>query len=224
MGASMIVPCAPGLAADRERPTVVELFTAQGCAACPPADAALERLAARPDVLPLSFSVTYWDRFGWPDPLARPEFTERQLAYARSGRREAATPQFVVNGRYALPYRGDAELARAVASADRGEGGPTIAARAGRVLVGADRRGAREAAVWLVEYDPRAIATPVRAGQNSARTLRHRNVVRRLLRLGAWRGAAVSLPLPPPLRPGLRRAVLVQGADGGAILAAIRPK
>ena len=61
-------------------------------------------------MLPLSFSVTYWDRFGWRDPLARPEFTERQYAYARTGRREAGTPQFVVNGRFATPYRGDAAL------------------------------------------------------------------------------------------------------------------
>lgn len=206
-------------AADRGHPTVVELFTAQGCAACPPADAALGRLATRPDVLPLSFSVTYWDRFGWRDPLARPEFTERQYAYARTGRREAGTPQFVVNGRFATPYRGDAALARAIDSADRGAAGPAISSREDRVLIGADARSARDAAVWLVEYDPRTIRTPVPVGQNGGRTLAHRNVVCALRRLGGWTGAAASFPLPPA-RPGLRRAVLVQGTDGGAIIAA----
>lgn len=41
------------------QPVVVELFTAQGCAACPPAQAVVNALADRPDVIALSFSVTY---------------------------------------------------------------------------------------------------------------------------------------------------------------------
>jgi hypothetical protein len=43
-------------------PVVVELFTSQGCNSCPPADAVLGELGSRPDVLPLSFHVTYCDR------------------------------------------------------------------------------------------------------------------------------------------------------------------
>lgn len=210
---------APGAAADRRHPTVVELFTARGCAACPPANAALGRLLDRSDVLPLSFSVTYWDGVR-RDPLATPAFTERQRLYARIGRREAGTPQFVLNGRFATPYRGDAELARAVADADRGNAGPRVVARTGRrggvLSVGADRRSAREADVWLVEYDPRPVRAPV--GADGARTTEHRNAVRALIRLGGWRGAAETFRLPAP-RPPLRRAVLVQAA-GGAIVAA----
>src|SRR3984885_8665225 len=37
------------------RPLVVELFTAQGCSSCPPADAYLGQLSERPDVLALAF-------------------------------------------------------------------------------------------------------------------------------------------------------------------------
>lgn len=218
-GSSLLGPVGSAVAADPGYPTVVELFTAQGCAACPAADAALARLSGRADLLLLSFSVTYWDRFGWRDPLAQAEFTERQHAYARVGRREAATPQFVINGRFGTPYRGDAELARAIASADRGEAGPAIVARGRTMMVMGDRRSAREAVVWLVRFDPGPIRTPVRAGQNGGRTLEHRNVVRALTRLGAWRGEAVALRLPPR-QGGLRRAVLVQSATGGAIVAA----
>jgi hypothetical protein len=65
-------------------PTVVELFQSQGCSSCPPAIANVNALADRPDILALSFSVTYWDRLGWKDTFARPEFTARQYAYGRA--------------------------------------------------------------------------------------------------------------------------------------------
>jgi hypothetical protein len=46
-------------------PVVVELFTSQGCDTCPPADAVLDQLADRKDVIALSLPVTYWDMLGW---------------------------------------------------------------------------------------------------------------------------------------------------------------
>ena len=72
-------------------PTVVELFTSQGCSSCPPADAFLGQLANRPDVLALGFHVDYWDYIGWKDPFASPEFTRRQRGYAEGlGQRMAS--------------------------------------------------------------------------------------------------------------------------------------
>ena len=67
-----------GAAEAAKRPIVVELFTSQGCSSCPPANANLIELSKRPDVLALSFSVTYWDYLGWKDIFGKPEFTERQ--------------------------------------------------------------------------------------------------------------------------------------------------
>lgn len=62
--------------------TVVELFTSEGCSSCPPADAALNRLAAQEglwtEVIPLAFHVDYWNYIGWPDRFAKPEFSQRQ--------------------------------------------------------------------------------------------------------------------------------------------------
>jgi hypothetical protein len=63
---------------------VLELFQSQGCSSCPPANANLNAIADRPDVLALSFGVTYWDQLGWKDSFAKPAFTERQKAYARA--------------------------------------------------------------------------------------------------------------------------------------------
>lgn len=63
-------------------PTVVELFQSQGCSSCPPANAYLNAIADRPDILALSFAVTYWDQLGWKDTFGSPRFTDRQRDYA----------------------------------------------------------------------------------------------------------------------------------------------
>ena len=80
-------------------PTVVELYTSEGCSSCPPADRWLSTLKGRPDVLALAFHVTYWDRLGWPDRFARPEYTQRQYSLAqRAALSNVYTPQVLVNG------------------------------------------------------------------------------------------------------------------------------
>jgi hypothetical protein len=63
---------APAAANDAAHPTVVELYQSQGCSSCPPAIANINLLADRPDVLALTFAVTYWDQLGWKDTFARP--------------------------------------------------------------------------------------------------------------------------------------------------------
>ncbi len=101
-GALLSLPAAaqvslPGAAYERQ--VVLELFTAQGCAACPPADAMMAQLAMREDVIALSLHVDYWDYIGWADTFALPEHTERQKRYARrNGHHTIYTPQVIVNG------------------------------------------------------------------------------------------------------------------------------
>ena len=78
---------------------VVELFTSQGCSSCPPADAILEDLAKKGDVVALAYHVDYWDYLGWQDTLASPDNTARQYEYAKAfGVRSVYTPQAVING------------------------------------------------------------------------------------------------------------------------------
>jgi hypothetical protein len=218
-----VAAAAPARAADAAHPVVVELFQSQGCSSCPPANANLMAIADRPDVLALSFAVTYWDQLGWKDTFGQRAFTDRQYAYAKGLRLpNVFTPQVVVNGR----SNGDGTEVRAfnalLRAGERGASGPALSAAGGTVSIGAGAPGHAAADVWLVRYDPRVVQVPIRRGENSGKTLPHRNVVRELVRLGAWSGAAERLRLPAGTDPALRSAILVQASGGGPILAAAR--
>ena len=52
-------------------PVVVELFSSQGCASCPPADEFLLELAQQRNIIALGWHVDYWDYIGWKDVLVR---------------------------------------------------------------------------------------------------------------------------------------------------------
>lgn len=212
---------APLLAADAAHPLVLELYQAQGCASCPPADANVAALADRPDILTLSFAVTYWDRLGWKDTFAKPIFTRRQLAYAKAmGRAEVFTPQVVINGRVDGVGADPDKLRDLIGQGERGAGGPQVIFHAASVTLSAAPAPAGGADVWLVRYDPRIIQVPIRAGENGGKTLPHRNIVKGLVRLGGWSGAAESFSLETPGDPALKTAILVQRPKGGVIIAA----
>lgn len=204
------------------QPVVVELFQSQGCSSCPPANANVNALADRPDVLALSFAVTYWDQLGWKDTFGSPRWTARQWDYAhRAGRRQVATPQVIVNGGPAIVGSNRAQLDATIAQAGPPRGGPALAVEGGAVKLSAGA-STMPATVWLVRYDPRVRNVPIRAGENGGKTLPHRDIVRELVKLGSWSGAAASFRLPTPGEQGLRSAILVQQGTGGPITAARR--
>jgi len=208
--------------ADAAHPAVVELYQSQGCSSCPPADANVNAIAGRPDILALSFAVTYWDQLGWKDSFGQPAFTARQWDYAHAGGRgEVATPQVIINGRGAVVGSNAGQLAAAIRANARGADGPSIARAGSQVVVG-KAAAARPAMVWLVRYDPRTIAVSIRAGENGGKTLPHRNIVRSLDALGNWNGAQMSFAVPAAADPHYLSAILVQEGKGGRIVAASR--
>ncbi len=202
-------------------PTVVELFTAQGCTACPQANALLQELAGRKGVLALTYPVDIWDYLGWPDTGARTEFTARQRAYiARMRLREIYTPEIVVGGRRETVGFDRTDVQALLASAGRPRG-PRVRFRSGvGAEVGEGARPPGGAEVWMVRFDPQERTVKVTKGENRGKTVVQQNLVRELVRLGAWSGRAKRLTLPPPSAPGLATALLVQGAGGGPVLAA----
>jgi len=222
-GAAVVATTAFAKEAPAGPPTVVELFQSQGCSSCPPANENILTLVDRPDLLVLSFGVTYWDRLGWKDTFASKENTQRQYDYANGGlhRRNVATPQVVINGHVDIVGNKREDLVRAVDGSWLPASAPAIS-RIGDKITVAAATAAGVADVWLVRYDPRTAQVPIQAGENGGRTLPHRNVVHELVRLGGWSGKAASYPLPAATDPAYRTAILVQGASGGPIIASFK--
>jgi hypothetical protein len=203
----------------KQRLVVVELFQSQGCSSCPPAEANLNALASEPDVLALSFGVTYWDDLGWKDTFATDAYTYRQWSYAHYRARDTVwTPQVYINGHTDLVGNDRAQLADVIAHAQ--SNGPTIQWSGDTLIVKSVLHPVGASDVWLVRYDPRTLQVAIGGGENGGRTLPQRNVVRELTRLGSWEGRDETFPIPMASMSGLKTAALVQIQGGGDILSA----
>lgn len=207
-------------------PVVLELYTAQGCASCGEANAHVAKLAEKPGVLALTFSVGYWDYLGWADTFAKPEFADRQKAFvAKLALREPYTPQVVVDGAAQASGAKADKVDKLVADAAKARRDPPQVRFSGaRVYVGSAHAPKGGGEVWLVRYDPREQDVTVKSGDNKGQTLVQKNVVRELTRLGAWRGKPVAYRLPAASEDGLKSVVLIQAGRGGRIVATGVPK
>lgn len=194
-------------------PTVLELYTSEGCSSCPPADRWLSSLRGRADVLALAFHVSYWDRLGWPDRFALPEATARQRELAqRAGSRQVYTPQVVANGRdwrdwHREPIPRPAVVGGGAIRLGLQQEGPVVRVRVDPWLVRAD---ARFSGYWALVEDFHE--SQVKAGENAGATLRHHHVVRMIQPVPAWlasagHGGRIEVPAADPRHP--RRVVFV---------------
>jgi hypothetical protein len=208
-----------------EHPVVVELFTAQGCASCPPADAFLVDLAARDDVIALSLHVDYWDYIGWEDTFGSPENSARQRGYARAkGHKMVYTPQMIIGGsdyevgthREDVIHLIDRHLAKGAGaiSLDVTRDGDTLTLHA-RITEARDTP--------LIVQRVRLISEAtvnIERGENAGRTARYVNIVTGMERLATWDTRA---PLSLDMAEGQGTdVILLQSGDHGPILAATR--
>lgn len=213
-------------AAAETRPVVVELFTSQGCSSCPPAEAFMRDLAARPDLVALEWHVDYWDDLHagasgvWKDPFSAPEHTRRQRAYnkALTGRASAYTPQLVIDGAAETVGSRRAEIERLIADRPDTENKASIAfgGRGGDLTVTASAPPG--ATVRLVRF-AKALVTRVERGENAGKTLAEAHVVRRQDVLGVTGADPLTVAARAPAA-GEGCAVLIEDGDGGAVLAA----
>ncbi|HTT09066.1 MAG TPA: DUF1223 domain-containing protein [Gammaproteobacteria bacterium] len=160
---------------------LVELYTSEGCSSCPPADRWLSGFTQDArlwrDIVPVAFHVDYWNYLGWEDRFASPVYSERQQHYVQAGGvSQVYTPGIVVQGR---EWRGwfskpDLEL----------EAGRPVGQL--QVELGDDHHGE-------VSFEPSTtipadaivnvallgfgLATDIKNGENSGRTLHHDFVV-----------------------------------------------
>lgn len=224
----LLFGAAPGFSGDRaETPVVVELFTSQGCSACPPADEELARLAGREDIIALSLHVDYWDYLGWKDVFGSAEHTKRQRAYASAmHERMIYTPQMVFQGNEHVVGSQHEKVRAAI---ERQLAHPAIARVTLRqdgdeILISIkptadaptpDKKEAQVSIAYFTAIEDMRIPQ----GENSGREIIYRNVVREWMDLGPWPGGALSLTAPMPADID-GAAVLVQTGAGGPILGA----
>lgn len=215
----------------QQNPVVVELYTSQGCAACPPADALLNQMIEHEGILPLALHVDYWDYIGWADTFGQPAFSERQKAYARKmGRKSVYTPQMIVGGLDDVQGNAGMQVMGALAEHQMNPLG------AGRVSVDIDTRDAGGVTISVYAQGILEFATDVQlvrflneatveiiAGENAGRDITYRNIVTDWQVIGAWDGAApFNYTVPDALPEGSGLAVVVQEQGLGPILGAAR--
>lgn len=193
-------------------PTVVELYTSEGCSSCPPADRWLSTLNGRSDVLSLAFHVTYWDRLGWTDRYGSAEGTARQYALAQAdGERGVYTPQVRVQGRdwRAWPKLPAGATAPSSVQVTLLRDGETVTARVEGTGT-ATGTPMRLSAYWAVVEDGHQ--SQVKAGENAGETLKHDSVVRLVKPVAAWSAASgqeVHLQVSRGVAEHPRRVVFV---------------
>lgn len=215
------------LAAADTPPTVVELFTSQGCSSCPPADAFLAELAERDDVIAIAFHVNYWDYIGWKDPFATGWGTERQYSYAKVLERGYPyTPQVVVNGKHDMVGSDRVQVANAmIASMQEAPARIAVTLRQesdGLVVTLPAAKVEEPLQLWLVRYSG-AHETKVARGENRGTTVVNTHIARHMELLGSWSGEPHDIRANLPL-PGEEGGVAVwlQEPGPGAILGAAK--
>jgi hypothetical protein len=195
------------------RPTVVELFTSQGCSSCPPADALMVELSKEPGMIPLTYPVQIWDYLGWRDTLAKPDFTRRQRAYAENvaGKR-VYTPQAIVNGRAHCVGSDFSSIVRLK--------GATAEASTTRIRIRWTGDGWTATVMFPDGAGPaHLILLPVMSrevvqigrGENSGRSVTYANVVRAIRDLGSLAPGEKTIRVS-------RSEIGAEGADGFALL------
>jgi hypothetical protein len=221
-------------------PVIVELFTAEGCSSCPPADAFLMQLDAHQpisgaQVIVLSEHMNYWND-SWPDPFASTRLTARQADYVRALKIPSPyTPQLIVDGTMEVHLNDRPAIEhifRAAAASPkipvsltsiRVEPG-TPAHLSGNIEVDGNAEE-HKAAVYLATALDR-IETKVLRGENRGKTLAHVAVVEYFSKVGDLKpGQNFNQTFRVPLERELasidvRLIAFVQEAGNGKIVGA----
>jgi hypothetical protein len=215
--AALLTPPLPALAVQQPGPSLVELFTSQGCSSCPPADDLLADLSTHQpvpgiEVIPLAFHVDYWNRLGWTDPFATPAFTQRQYAYAAAlGDSSVYTPEAVINGRVGVVGHHRGAILDALVPLAR----LSLRLEGDRLLVQGLLPGLP---LWVAVAED-GLSTAVGRGENAGRRLAQPAVVRALLKVDV-KGEGEQVWVPLKMEKGWKkeqlRLVAFQAKEEGA--------
>jgi len=172
---------------------VVELFSSDGCSSCPSADLLVSKLTAwarqnNEPVYPLIFHVDYWNNLGWRDVFSRPEFTQRQIIYAKIFKDQGIyTPEMVVNGSDAFTGSDQGQLQKDLNSELSTPAlvilRISLKIQGGQVMVDYTSQGFSKGDVVNIALVERGLTTEVTAGENAGRSLHQDNVVKEFMTL-----------------------------------------
>jgi hypothetical protein len=185
---------------------LAELFSSEGCDACPPAERFFGGLAPGPEQVAIVWHVDYFDAQGWKDRFALPESTRRHqaLAMQQPGAKIVATPQAYLDGRHFTAWR-DARafrsrvlrsaaaapaLSLAVTRVERDETGWQLQLQVDAGPAAASRLR------WEAVLVQSGLRTKVTRGENEGVSLLHGHVVRS----ATGPLAAAGTPTPRTLR------------------------
>ena len=219
----------PALA--QQSPVLIELFTSQGCAACPPADKILDSLADREDVIALALHVDYWDYIGWTDSFGQAKFSNRQKNYARlKGRASVYTPQMIIGGIDEVKGSAQTQVMGTLAThisafASDSDVRLTLTGQPGsevRIEAVAAEGLAYAADVQLVRYR-NAETVDILGGENNGKSVVYRNIVTSWDVIATWDGVrpfqqTVQINGDDPV------VVVIQEQGQGPVLATARRK
>lgn len=212
---------------------MIELFTSQACASCPPAHEKIENILAdssfcNDSVFLLSFHVDYWDDLGWKDPFSKASYTIRQQEYqAKLGGESVYTPMLVVNGKSGFSGNNDVRLRRELNSLRK----TAVVESAGLIIQSIKTDGDKLIFSYSCKPDVRNMSihaalvsksdsTLVESGENEGLQLVSTNTVRAFVKLPLRvEGSRAYLKIPEGINlENLNVVFWVQsGQDGGVM-------
>jgi len=188
---------------------IVELFTAEGCSSCPPAD---ELLKEMPDILNkedknvigISFHVTYWNKLGWEDPYSNEQFTDRQKKYvAKLNLPQLYTPQAIVNGEAEFVGSNPIAFRDLVMAASGKSSAYEITSQVmnenGKIFLSYDLNHDPKNIVMNIAIVEKDVVHFIPQGENKGRTLKHTNVVIAFETIVPQKSGKVSITWPEGL-------------------------
>lgn len=195
-------PAPASSAASAPKPVLVELFTAEGCSDCPPAEAIAVKMEKQPltgiDLIVLEEHVDYWNQYGWNDAYSSMEWTERQREYvSKLADKSPYTPEMVVDGESQFVGSNGRAAQQAIEKAAQGPQTSVAISKGGSdpkdsadfsVSVGNLQGNTPKdtAEVWVAITED-GLHSSVSAGENAGHTLYHAAVLRSLQKIGTAR-------------------------------------
>lgn len=178
-------------AARAKTPVLVELFTSEGCATCPPAErvlAVLQNEQSNPDaeIITLALHVDYWNRGGWTDEFSSPIYSQRQQIYGDKFKIDAIyTPQMIVDGSRQFIGSNLDEANKVISEAAKTpKANVELSFADDKLKVKISGVPKHENAAVFVAIAEDNLSTNVSKGENGGRTLQHTSVVRSLKPIG----------------------------------------